>query len=87
VAVFLPGGQFVTLDQNLQLSKVGEVIPFMDSISLDDRSELSLFDIPLDESIDPGSYRLIVLVTAAGKNVLDESYWLAFKEANFTFTK
>ena len=87
VAVFLPSGQFITLDQNLKLSNVGEVIPFMDSISLDDRSGLPLFDIPLDDSIDPGSYRLIVLLTAAGKDVLDDSYWLAFKETNFTFTK
>ena len=87
VAVFLPGGQFITLDQNLKLSNVGEVIPFMDSISLDDRSSLPLFDVPLDDSIDPGSYGLIVLLTAAGKDVLDDSYWLAFKEANFTFTK
>jgi len=87
VAVFLPGGQFITVDQNLKLSNVGEVIPFMDSISLDDRSGLPLFDIPLDDSIDPGSYRLIVLLTAAGKDVLDDRYWLAFKETNFTFTK
>ena len=87
VAVFLPGGQFITLDQNLKLSNVGEVIPFMDSISLDDRSGLPLFDIPLDDSIDPGSYRLIVLLTSAGKDVLDDSYWLAFKETNFSFTK
>ena len=72
---------------NLSQSATVEVIPFMDSISLDDRSGLPLFDIPLDDSIDPGSYRLIVLLTAAGKDVLDDSYWLAFKETNFTFTK
>ena len=66
---------------------MGEVIPFMDSISLDDKSGLPLFDIPLDDSIDPGSYRLIVLLTAAGKDVVDDSYWLTFKEANFTFIK
>ena len=66
---------------------MGEVIPFMDSISLDYKSGLPLFDIPLDDSIDPGSYRLIVLLTAAGKDVVDDSYWLTFKEANFTFIK
>ena len=66
---------------------MGEVIPFMDSISLDDKSGLPLFDIPLDDSIDPGFYRLIVLLTAAGKDVVDDSYWLTFKEANFTFIK
>ena len=66
---------------------MGEVIPFMDSISLDDKSGLPLFDIPLDDSIDPGSYRLIVLLTAAAKDVVDYSCWLTFKEANFTFIK
>lgn len=66
---------------------MGEVIPFMDSISLDDKSGLPLFDIPLDDSIDPGSYRLIVLLTAAAKDVVDGSCWLTFKEANFTFIK
>jgi len=87
VAVSLPSGHFVTVDQNLNLSGVDEIIPFMDSISLDDRSSLPIVDVPLDDSIDPGDYRLIVLVTAAGTNVYDESYWLAFDEVNFTFTR
>lgn len=87
VAVFLPGGEFVTIDERLNLSGIGELIPFTDSMALDERSSLSLFDIPLDTGIQAGTYRLIVLVTASGKTPWDEANWLGFDEANFTFSK
>ena len=87
VAVFLPGGEFVTIDEGLNLSSIGELIPFTDSMALDKRSSLSLFDIPLDSGIQTGTYRLIVLVTAAGANPADDANWLGFDEATFTFSK
>ena len=87
VAVFLPNGQFVTIDEALVLSEIGELIPFSDSISPEERLNLPLFDIALDEGVASGVYRLITLVTAAGANPMDEAYWLGFDEATFTFIK
>ena len=87
VAVFLPGGQFVTVDEALKLSGIGELIPFTGSIALDERVSLSLFDIPLDEGIQSGTYRIVVLVAAAGANPAEDENWLGFDEATFTFSK
>ncbi|MBK50809.1 MAG: hypothetical protein CMQ45_00290 [Gammaproteobacteria bacterium] len=87
IAVFLPDGNFVTVDQTLNISEIGELIPFSDSIPLDERLSLLLFDIALDEGVASGTYRLIALVTAAGEDPADESKWLGFDEATFTFTK
>jgi len=87
VAVFLPGGEFVTIDEGLNLSDIGELNPFTDSMALDERSSLSLFDIPLDTGIQSGTYRLIVLVVTAGANPADDANWLGFDEATFTFSK
>ena len=87
VAVFLPDGQFVTVDETLKLSGIGELIPFTGSMALDERNSLSLFDIPLNEGIQAGAYRIVVLVAAAGANVAEEENWLGFDEATFTFSK
>ena len=85
--VFLPDGQVVTVDEALKLSGIRELIPFTGSIALDERVSLSLFDIPLDEGIQSGTYRIVVLVAAAGTNPAEEENWLGFDEATFTFSK
>ena len=54
---------------------------------LDESVNLSLFDIPLDEGIQSGTYRIVVLVAAAGANPAEEENWLGFDEATFTFSK
>ena len=86
VAVFLPSGDFITIDENLALSDVGEIIPFTSPISLENISKLPIVDVPLDSSITPGEYRLIVLATSAGKNVYDQSHWFGFDEVNFSLS-
>ena len=56
-------------------------------MALDERFSLSLFDIPLDEDIKSGTYRIHVLVAAAGANFAEDENWLSFDEATFTFSK
>ena len=75
------------LDNSIKLCSTWLLLTLVLATSLDDRSGLPLFDIPLDDSIDTGSYRLIVLLTAAAKDEVHDSCWLTFKEANFTFIK
>ena len=84
---FLPGGQFVTVDETLKISGIGELIPFTGSMALDESVSLSLFDIPLDEGIQSGTYRIVVLVAAAGANPTEEKNWLGFDAATFTFSQ
>lgn len=85
VAVFLPSGDFITINENLALSGIGEIIPFTSPINLEKTSNLPIVDVGLDSSVAPGEYRLIVLATTAGKNVYDQAYWLGFEEVNFSF--
>ena len=56
-------------------------------MALDERVSLSLFDIPLDKGIQSGTYRIVVLIAAAGANVAKEVNWLGFEEATFTFSQ
>ena len=85
VAVFLPSGDFITINENLVLSDIGGIIPFTSPINLEKTSNLPIVDAGLDSSVAPGEYRLIVLATTAGKNVYDQAHWLGFEEVNFSF--
>ena len=56
-------------------------------MALNERVNLSLFDIPLDEGIQSGTYRIVVLVAAARANPAEEEKWLGFDEATFNFSE
>jgi len=39
----------------------------------------------IEVSVAAGDYRMVVVTTAAGKSIYDQSYWLGFDEITFSF--
>jgi hypothetical protein len=85
VALILPDGNFLTLDSKLNISDVNSVIPFMLNTKLDNIKEIPVVKLPLGDSITPSSFKFIAVITRAGANLFDDSQWLNWSEASFTF--
>ena len=85
VALILPDGNFLTLDNKLNISEANGVIPFMLTTKLENNTEIPVVRLPLGDSIARGSYKFIAVITRAGASLLDESQWLDWSEASFTF--
>ena len=85
VALILPDGNFLTLDNKLNISEANGVIPFMLTTKLENNTEIPVVRLPLGDSIARGSYKFIAVITRAGASLLDETQWLDWSEASFTF--
>ena len=85
VALILPDGNFLTLDNKLNISEANSVIPFMLNTRLANYTEIPIVRLPLGASITPGSYKFISVITRAGASLFDDTQWLDWSEASFTF--
>lgn len=85
VALILPDGNFLTLDNKLNISEANSVIPFMRNTRLANNTDIPIVRLPLDASITPGSYKFIAVITRAGASLFDDTQWLDWSEASFTF--
>ncbi len=85
VALILPDGNFLTLDNKLNISEANSVIPFMLNTRLANYTEIPIARLPLGASITPGSYKFISVITRAGASLFDDTQWLDWSEASFTF--
>ena len=85
VALILPDGNFLTLDNKLNISEANSVIPFMLNTRLANNTEIPIVRLPLGDSITPGSYKFIAVITRAGASLFDDTQWLDWSEAGFTF--
>ena len=85
VAIVLPNGDFITFNKALVISDVNQIIPFAEFLALEELESLPIIDVPLDDSVASGDYRMVVVTTAVGKSIYDQSYWLGFDEITFSF--
>ena len=85
VAIVLPSGDFITFNKVLAISGINQIIPFAEYLVLEEQESLSILDVVLDDSVTAGDYRMVVVTTAAGKSIYDQSYWLGFDEITFSF--
>jgi hypothetical protein len=85
VAIVLPNGDFITFNKDLVISGINQIIPFAEFLALEELESLSIIDVPLDDSVASGDYRMVVITTAVGKSIYDQSYWLGFDEITFSF--
>ena len=85
VALILPDDNFLTLDNKLNISEANSVIPFMLNTRLANYTEIPIIRLPLGASITPGSYKFISVITRAGASLFDDTQWLDWSEASFTF--
>ena len=67
------------------ISDVNQIIPFAEFLALEELESLPIIDVPLDDSVASGDYRMVVVTTAVGKSIYDQSYWLGFDEITFSF--
>ena len=85
VAIVLPNGDFITFNKALVISGINQIIPFAEFLALEELESLPIIDVPLDDSVASGDYRIVVITTAVGKSIYDQSYWLGFDEITFSF--
>jgi len=81
----MPDGNFLTLDSKLNISEANSIIPFKLATKLENKTEIPIVRLPLGSSIAPGNYKFIAVITRAGASLLDDTQWLNFSEASFTF--
>ena len=85
MALIWPVGNLVTLDNKLNISEANSVIPFMLNTRLANNTEIPIVRLPLGDSIARGSYKFIAVITRAGTSLFDDTQWLDWSEASFTF--
>ena len=85
VALVLPDGNFLTLDNKLNISEANSVIPFMLNTKLEYSTEIPIVRLPLGDSTSRGNYKFIGVITRAGASLFDDTQWLGRSEASFTF--
>jgi hypothetical protein len=87
VALIMPDGNFLTLRKGMVISEVNQIIPFALNTQLELSETINIAQIPLPASIAEGSYKFLAIVTRAGSELMDDTQWLGWSEASFTFTK
>jgi hypothetical protein len=87
VALIMPDGNFLTLKKGMAISEVNQIIPFELNIHLELSKSINIAEVSLPSSIAEGSYKFLTIVTRAGAELMDETQWLGWSEASFTFTK
>ena len=85
VALILPDGNFLTLDNKLNISEANSVIPFSLNTKLENNTEIPVVRLPLGDSIARGNYKFIAVITRAGASLFDDTQWLDWSEASFNF--
>ena len=75
VALIMPDGNFVTLGETRLASDVSEIIPFRQSISLEDNQNIQVVDVLIPAGVMTGDYSFYAIFVSQGKSVLDESNW------------
>lgn len=87
VALIMPDGNFLTLKKGMVISEVNKIIPFALNTQLELSKSINVAQVPLPSSIAEGSYKFLTIVTRAGSELMDDTQWLGWSEASFTFTK
>ena len=87
VALIMPDGNFLTLKKGMAISEVNQIIPFELNIHLELSKSINIAEVSLPSSIAEGSYKFLTIVTRAGAELMDDTQWLGWSEASFTFTK
>jgi len=67
------------------ISGINQIIPFAEFLALEELESLPIIDVPLDDSVASGDCRMVIVTTAVGKSIYDQSYWLGFDEITFSF--
>ncbi|MEC8950034.1 MAG: hypothetical protein VYC30_03530, partial [Pseudomonadota bacterium] len=75
VALIMPDGNFVTLGETRLVSDVSEIIPFRQSISLEDNQNIQIVDVLIPADVMTGDYSFYAIFVSEGESVLDESNW------------
>ena len=83
VALIMPDGNFVTLGETRLASDVSEIIPFRQSISLEDNQNIQVVDVLIPADVMTGDYSFYAIFVSQGKSVLDESNWKGSSSASW----
>jgi hypothetical protein len=83
IALIMPDGNFVTLGETRLASGIGEIIPFRQSISLEDNRNIQLVDVSIPAGVMTGDYSFYAMFVSEGESVLDESNWKGTSSASW----
>ena len=83
IALIMPDGNFVTLGETRLASGISEIIPFRQSISLEDNRNIQVVDVSIPAGVMTGDYSFYAIFVSEGESVLDESNWKGTSSASW----
>jgi hypothetical protein len=79
----MPDGNFITLGETRLVSEVSEIIPFRQSISLEDNQNIQIIDVLIPAGVMIGDYSFYAIFVSEGDSVMDESNWKGTSSASW----
>jgi hypothetical protein len=83
IALIMPDGNFITLGETRLVSEVSEIIPFRQSISLEDNQNIQVVDVLIPADVMIGDYSFYAIFVSEGESVMDESNWKGTSSASW----